>query len=202
MKSKKIRQFFGFFSASLILLAGLSLSGVLAQTARVPAEEALHGDALFQEIEQQNASVPLLQVSNMTQQEVMGARLNWATAEMGKAVFAAVRGEVTAPIAENAVHVIRSQAGFGHLDDFRLALTLLSEERGQSMTHLVPGPVTPMPARANNYTSAGWGGFAEFGFFSLVAFAYVMWLSSWVAIDLERHGVREEEKPYEYPMAA
>jgi len=202
MKTEKIRRFFGYFSVSLILLVGLSLSGALAQTATNSAEGALRGDALFQEIEKQNASVPLLQVANMTSEEVMGARMNWATAEMGRAVFAAVRGEVTAPIAENAVHIIRSQAGFGHLDDFRLALTLLSEERGKTMTHLIPGPVTPMPARANNYTGAGWGGFAEFGFFSLVAFAYVMWLTSWVAIDLERHGVKEEEKTYEYPMAA
>ncbi len=202
MKSKTTRRFFRLIGVSILLLSGLFPYGAEAQTATVSSEKAVSDEALFREIGQQNASVPLLQVSNMTSQEVKAAKLNWATAEMGKALFAAVRGEETAPIPANAIYIVQSEGGFGHLDDFRLALTLLSEERGQSMTHLVPGPLTPKPSRANNYTGAGWGGFAEYGFFSLVAFAYVMWMASWVAIDLERHGVKEEEKPYEYPMAA
>jgi hypothetical protein len=202
MKSEKVRRLFGLIGVSIIVLSGLSLSGVGAETALVSEEEIMGGGTLSREMGKQNAAVPPLQVWNMTRLEVKEARLNWATSEMGKAVFAAVRGEETAPIPHNAVHIVQTEGGFGHLDDFRLALTLLSEERGQSMTHLVPGPLTPNASRANNYTGAGWGGFAEYGFASLVAFAYVMWMASWVAIDLERHGVKEEEKPYQYPMAA
>ncbi|MFQ5579622.1 MAG: hypothetical protein ACE5FZ_03345 [Nitrospiria bacterium] len=202
MKPGNVRRFFGLFSVSLILLSGLSLSGAAAQTAQILDVEALRGDALFREIEQQNGAAPPLQVWNMTGSEAEAAKLNWATSEMGKAVYSAIRGEETAPIAGNAVHIIRSQKGFGHLDDFRMALTLLSEERGQPLTHLVPAPLTPKPSRANNYTGAGWGGFAEYGFFSIAGFAYVMWLFSRSAIDLEQHEATEEEKPYEYPMAA
>ncbi|MFQ5780437.1 MAG: hypothetical protein ACE5HN_06575 [Nitrospiria bacterium] len=202
MRSEKIRRFIGLISVGVVLLSGVYLSGAEAQTELVSAEEAMSEEALFEEIERLEASMPPPHVWNMTPREVKEAKLNWAIGEMGKAVSAAVRGEETGPIPANAVFIVRSKGGFGQLDDFRLALTLLSEERGQSMTHLVPGPVTPKPARAINYAEAGWGGFAEYGFFSLVAFAYVMWMFSWAMTDLEHHVPKEEEKPYEYPMAA
>ncbi|MFQ5780603.1 MAG: hypothetical protein ACE5HN_07430, partial [Nitrospiria bacterium] len=163
-----------------------------AKKARFIAEEAKIG-ARFDAKLQQTAFVKRI---------VGEAQLNWATGEMARGVFATLQGANSDPIPNTVFSTVQSKAGLGHLDDFRLGLTLLSEERGQSMAHLIPVPVTPKPSRAINYAEAGWGGFAEYGFFSLVAFAYVMWMFCWSMTDLEHHVTKEEEKPYEYRKAA
>ncbi|MFQ5949219.1 MAG: hypothetical protein ACE5J1_00850 [Nitrospiria bacterium] len=163
-----------------------------AQRERLVAEEARIADK-FDAKERQEGFVRGI---------VEEARLNWAIGEMGKAVFATVQGKTSPAISDDVLRTVQSKAGFGHLDDFRLALTLLANERGSSFTGLMPPEVTPLPSRAISYTEAGWGGFAEYGFISLAAFVYVMWMFSGVMTDLEHHVEEKVEETYEYKKAA
>ncbi|MFQ5597707.1 MAG: hypothetical protein ACE5GK_06615 [Nitrospiria bacterium] len=201
MKTKKRRQCIGLIGLGVFLISGVCLSDAKARTGPSFAGETMSDHALFREIERQEASAPPLQVWNLSPPEAKGAKLNWATSEMVKAVSATIRGEDSGPIPGNAINIIRSAKGYGHVDDFRLALTLLSEEKEMSFAHLLADPITPAAfSIARNYSGSGLGVIVKYGFFSLTA--YVMWMLSWGAIYLEHHPKEGEEQPYEYPLAA
>lgn len=153
-------------SIGVFLVAGGQRSEAEAQAGPAPEREVMIEDAI-------NAGERQEALARRTVDE---ARLNWAIGEMGKSMAAAVRGEATDPIPDEVVDFILSRKGFGHLKDFRLGLTLISEERGQSMKHLVPGPVTPVEtSRTIPYTGAGWGGVL----LMFMIFAFPMLLAWW-----------------------
>ncbi|MFQ5597813.1 MAG: hypothetical protein ACE5GK_07160 [Nitrospiria bacterium] len=133
---------------------------------------------------------------------VRNAQVNWAAGEMGKGLFARVQGRNTDPIPSEVVGIVRSGLGFGVLDDFRLGLTLLENETGQPMRQLVPAPATVASSAYPVTVSGGWGGFAEFGFFSVLGFVFVGWM--WFSIVTHDVALYEEkeEAPLEYKKAA
>ncbi len=177
MKSQiKIRRLIGVIIAGVLLFTGGYLPDAKAETGLASTEEAMSDIELFRKIERQEASVPPLQVWNLASLEVNGAKLNWAIAEMGKAVFATVQGEAASPISGDAIHIIQSSLGFGAFDDFRLATTLLESETGQPMAQLLPASVTVASSGSAGNVSEGWGGFAEFGLFAVTGFVFSMWI--------------------------
>jgi hypothetical protein len=141
-------------------------------------------------------------------QEVLGfqivkaARLDWASEEMAKSVFATIQGRITPEISGEVIRTLESTGGFGHAEDFRLGLFVLAGERGERFTQLMPPAIAPLTTRGATYAGAGWGGFAEYGFATVAGFIFVMYLFAGILTDVEPPVEKEEEKPYEYPKAA
>lgn len=130
------------------------------------------------------------------------ARLDWASGEMGNAVFATARGKITPAISGEVIQAVQTTGGFGLVDDFRIGLTLLAGERGTVFSRLMGSKTMPASVSAVTYADAGWGGFAEYGFATVAGFIFVMYLFAGIMIDVEPPVEKEEEKPYEYQKAA
>lgn len=135
-------------------------------------------------------------------QIVKTARLNWASEEMAKSVFATIQGRITPEIPGEVIRTVQTTGGFGHEGDFRLGLSVLAGERGKELTQLMPPEITPAPGSAVTYADTGWGGFAEYGFATVAGFIFAMYLLAGIMTDVEPPAEKEEEKPYEYPKAA
>ncbi len=135
-------------------------------------------------------------------QIVKGARLHWASGEMGKAVFATIQGRITPGISREVIRTIQTTGGFGHEKDFRIGLAVLTGERGRELTQLMPPEITTASGSAVTYAGAGWGGFAEYGFATVAGFIFVMYLFAGIMTDVEPPVEKEEEKTYEYQKAA
>jgi hypothetical protein len=124
-----------------------------------------------------------------------GARFNWAEGEVATAVRTAHLSEkVSEPIPGEVLFSLRSVTGFESEGTLRTALTFMEGEKGVPFTGLLPAPVVITAAGPSKYAEGGWGGFAEFGFFSLLSFGWAMATFSWVMTDLDRGRVKKTEE--------
>ncbi len=134
------------------------------------------------------------------------ASFNWAEGEVATAVRAAHFSEnVSEPIPTEVLFSLRSVTGFQAEENLRLGLVLMEGEQGVSFTKLLPAPEAITASAQVNYVEKGWGGFAEYGFFSLLAFGWAMAMFSWTLTDLDRAQVKkteEREEEEEFRKAA
>lgn len=123
------------------------------------------------------------------------ARFNWAEGEVATAVRSAHLSEkVSEPIPSEVLFPLRSVNGFESEGNLRTAMTFMEDEKGVPFTTLLPAPVVITAAGPSKYAEGGRGGFAEFGFFSLLSFGWAMTMFSWVMTDLDRGRVKKTEE--------
>jgi hypothetical protein len=143
-------------------------------------------------------------------QELLGAeimrkvRLTRAEEDLNRAVQESLRSpriprSFSERFDEN-LSVLNEELGYGPENDLRLGFALLQSGTGRPLLDLLPQPETPRPS-PTRYTEAGWGGFWEFGIYSLFAFFAAWWMFSWVLRDLDRRP-REERMKERLPRAA
>lgn len=123
------------------------------------------------------------------------ARFDWAEGEVATAVRTAHLSEkVSEPIPGEVLISLRSVAGFESEGNLRMALTFMEGEKGVPFTTLLPTAPVIVATAPSKYVERGWGGFAEFGFFSLLAFGWAMTMFSWTVTDLDRGRVKKTEE--------
>lgn len=126
------------------------------------------------------------------------ARFSWAEGEVATAVRTAHLSErVSEPIPNEVLFSLRSTTGFESEGNLRMALAFMEGEKGVPFTTLLPAPGVITAAGPSKYTEEGWGGFAEFGLFSLLSFGWAMTMFSWVMTDLDRGRVKKTEEEME-----
>ncbi len=179
----------------------LSVSDVVAQEAQIVTGENQEGlGQMILEVAQEDYA---------TAQETLGrqvlrqAQLDYAGGIMATTLQASIRGEDAGPISQELVSVVRRNTGYNQLSNFALAASMLEGETGISLSHIFPSESPAADSGTYAAIDQGWGGFAEFGFFSIAGFVFLMWAAGWVVKNagspLEG---KEEEEFVEYQEAA
>lgn len=177
------------------------------------------------DIVQQNASLLAIQVQErlrevllteaqivdgMAQEGLGGkialqAQLNYAGGLMASALYASLQGKETVPIPNELFRILRKNRAFDQLSDFGLAVTLLEKERGLPLSLLLSEKSIQGEASSASMTpvNKGWGGFLEFGLFSVIGFLFSGWaFSQTLQQDKAPRGDEEMEAYEEYQHAA
>jgi len=132
------------------------------------------------------------------------AQVNWTGGMMAQTAYATLEGRNTEAIPFAMFATLRSAKAFAHEQNFRLAMGLLAAETGMPMTEILP-QAQSATSTGSTYSSAGvstgWGGFFEYGLWSILAFFYVGYLFGRNAFDLRTQG-KVEEMPWIYQKAA
>lgn len=134
------------------------------------------------------------------------AHVQWASGVMSETLYATLRGEISDPIAPSTLQTLRTASGgFETEANFRLALTLLENETGQSLAQVLPTKAAPVLVGSTYLQgeSGGLGGFAEFGLWALAGFGFVGWMFFRESINtMLPYPEAEEEATWEYKEAA
>lgn len=131
------------------------------------------------------------------------ASVNWTGGMMAQTAYATLEGRNTEAIPFSMFATLRSAKAFELEQNFRLAMGILAAETGMPMTAILPQAPGAVSA-SGTYSadvSPGWGGFGEYGLWSILAFLYVGYLFCRNTFDAHYEG-GVQETPWIYQKAA
>ncbi len=120
------------------------------------------------------------------------ALVNWTGALMAQRAYETLAGNNTEAIPVAMFATLRSAGAFEHEQNFRLAMSIMAAESGMPMTQILPQ--TPVITASGSFerVSSGWGGFGEYGLWSILAFLFIGYLFCRNTFDLHYRGVVQE----------
>jgi len=123
---------------------------------------------------------------------------------MVQIAYDTLEGRNTAMIPSEMFAALRSARAFDAEENFRLAMVLLAAETGMPMTEILPQvPGAPSGISFSGAAvSSGWGGFGEYGIWSILSFLYIGYLFGKNAFDLRPQGEEVQEATWTYQKAA
>lgn len=186
-----------------------SLGSAIAQVAQVAQRDATIGIGKIQE-GLGEVFLADAQESFSASQEVLGrqiarrAELGFVGSVMANTLFAALQGEEIAPISQGVIDTLGRNGAYNQLSNFILAVNLLENETGKSLSFIIPDLVPPVVAGTVGYDARdrGWGGFAEYGAFAVSGFVFSMWVFGLTTMSLKPPMEAEEEEFEAYQKAA
>ncbi len=185
-----------------------AIAGSILRVANIVAQEAL---IVAGKVQEGFGEMILLdaQEAYAASQEVMGrdlvrrVQIDVAGGVMATMLQANLRGEETGPIPQEVIDTMRRNGAYKQLSNFALAVSMLEGETGVSLSHLIPNESLTPGTGTFASIDQGWGGFAEYGFFAIAGFVFLMWATAWVVLrDGPPSAEKEEEEFVEYRKAA
>lgn len=204
----------GMKAQERIGMAISNVSAVVAKVDRILGAEAIQArlDAVSlanaqtaRRISQDNLIALVEDQEGIARESQTAAEVNRVGGMMAQIAYDTLEGRNTEMIPSEMFTSLRSARAFDAEQNFRLAMVLLAAETGKPMTEILP-PTLNAPSTGATYAgsgvSPGWGGFGEYGVWSILSFLYVGYLFCRNAYDLRPQKEEAEESPWTYQKAA
>ncbi len=183
------------------------LGGSIVRMAQIVVQEAV---LLVGRIQEGFGEIILeeAQADFLASQEVLGqqilrqAQIDYGAGIMTAALLSTLEDKKTAPISQEVINIVKRNGGYSQLSNFALAVSMMENDTGKSLSHLLPSRTTTDGSVTASRIDRGWGGFGEFGFFAIAGALFMMYAVGSVIQNAAPPMAGEDEVPLELQKAA